>query len=353
MRFFLRPILSGIISRVKRIHSFEKLRRNTKKFIHKDEFFIDENTIFLVFIPATDYYYLPYFQLYRYKNVFVDFSYINSNEFILKTLRKIPTRIFYRKFVSKKYDPSKRYVIFFDGQYSLCSQRLKCFLRNRYPDCMIIFHLGDLLSTHKNINISEIKDFSDLVVTYDHNDAENNIITYHSHPYSSLPSEMLACSEGNSQLLFYGYAKNRSKLILQVYDKMKASGVKCDFSIPGLTSEDCSNRPELANAKFTPYLDYLKKLQCTDCILEIIQSGSQGCTFRTWEAIVYNKKLITNNKSIKDEPFYNQEYIQVIDSVESINVEWIKKDIKVNYGYADQISPKACFEFYIKCINNS
>lgn len=347
MRFFLRPILSGIISRVKRIHSFEKLRRNTKKFIHKDEFFIDENTIFLVFIPATDYYYLPYFQLYRYKNVFVDFSYINSNEFILKTLRKIPTGIFYRKFVSKKYDPSKRYVIFFDGQYVICSQKFRNFLKNNYTNCKIIFHLGDLISTKKGVRVDDIKDFADLVVTYDHNDADKYGFIYHFTPYTKLPAELLQSTFNKSQILFYGLAKNRTVELIQIYDKLKNSNMKCEFCIPDLSDDYLGSRPELANATYTPYWDYLRRVQNTQCLLEIIQKGSRGCTFRTLEAVVYNKKLITNNPSIREETFYNPQYIQVIDSIDSLDVDWITKDVKVDYGYVEQLSPKACFEFYL------
>jgi len=343
-------IISGLISRIKGILMFERLRMEAKKYIKKDGYLIDKDTVFLVFIPATDYYYLPYFQLYQYKNVYVRFSYINSNEFILKTFRKLSSNFLYGHYSKIKYDSSKRYVAFFDGQYSVCSQGFKHYLLNKYPGCKIVFHLGDLLSTHKNIKINEIKGFSDMVVTYDHNDADNNNLVYHSDPYSLLPSEMLKTNKEKSQVIFYGLAKNRVKDILQVYDMLKANGMKCDFGIPDLSAEDCESRPELANATFIPYLEYLKRVKSTDCILEIIQGGSRGCTFRTWEAVAYNKRLITNNKSVKDEAFYNPQYIQVIDSFDTIDIDWLQQDIKVDYNYAEKLSPKACFEFYLESL---
>lgn len=345
-------ILSGLISRIKGILMFERLRRESKKYIKKDGFLIDKDTIFLVFIPATDYYYLPYFQLYQYQNVFVRFSYINSNEFILKTFRKISSNFLYGQYSKIKYDPLKKYVAFFDGQYSVCSKGFKQYLQSKYPGCKIIFHLGDLLSTHKNIKIEEIKAFSDMVVTYDHNDADNNNLAYHSDPYSVLPAAMLNSNKEKSQIIFYGLAKNRAKEIVQVYDKLNSSGVKCDFGIPDLSAEYCETRPELAHATFIPYLEYLKRVKSTDCILEIIQGGSRGCTFRTWEAVAYNKRLITNNVSVKDEEFYNPQYIQVIDSFDTIDIEWLQQDIEVDYGYADKLSPKACFEFYLESLKD-
>ena len=346
-------ILSGLINRIKGIRMFEQLRQESKSFITKGDYLLNKDMFFFVYLPATDYYYLPYFQLYQYENVHVEFSYINSNEFFLRTLRKISSDLLYHRYTKQKYDPNKKYVFFFDGQYSLCSKGFKSYLQNKYPGCKIVFHLGDLLSTHKNINIKEIKEFSDLVVTFDHNDADNNGLTYHSDPYSVLPPGLLKSQRPECRLIFYGYAKNRVKEIMAVYDKMKAKGIRCDFSIPDLNADDCVKRPELANAQFTPYLEYLKRVQNADCILEIIQGGSRGCTFRTWEAVVYNKKLITNNQSVKEEQFYNPQFIQVIESFDSIDIDWLQREAKVDYGFIDKLSPKACFDFYMKCIENS
>ena len=342
-----------IISRLKSIFIFEILRYRSKKYISKKSILIDKDTLFFVYIPATDYYYLPYFQLYQFENVFVSFSYINSNELFLKTLRKTKNSSIYSKYIDVDYDNTKKYVFFFDGKYSWCSNTFREYLKKRYPGCKIIFHLGDLLSTHKNIHINEIKRFSDLVVTYDHNDADSNDLIYHSDPYSKLPREMLINDKDKCQLLFYGYAQNREEEILSVYDIMKNNGVKCDFCVPDLSQEGCGVCPELANAKFTPYLKYLKKVQNSDCILEIIQRGSRGCTFRTWEAIVYNKRLITNNQSVLNEEFYNPQFIQVIDSLDSINVDWIKNDVVVDYGYSDRLSPEECFKFYLDRLNKN
>lgn len=343
--------VKNLISRINSILTFEILRFRTKKYIVKDGYLIDKDTLFYVFVPATDYYYLPYFQLYQYKNVFVSFSYVNSNEFFLKTIRKTSSNSIYRKYIDVNYDSTKKYVFFFDGKYSWCSKQFRNYLKDRYPGCSIIFHLGDLLSTHKNIKIDEIKDFSDLVVTYDHNDADRNGLTYHTDPFSRIPTKLLNGINGKCNLIFYGYAKDRSKTLLLIYDRMKENGLKCDFGIPDLTEEECSTRPELANCHFTPYMEYLGKVQNSDCILEIIQGGSRGCTFRTWEAVVYNKKLITNNQSIKEEKFYNPDYIQVIDSYDSIDFDWLKKKVNVDYGYADKLSPKSCFEYYLSIIN--
>lgn len=335
-----------LINRINNVLSFEYLRCRTRNYIKSNEFLINPNTIFIICLPATDYYYLPYFQLYKYKNVIVNFSYINSNTYFSRLKDMILRNSKYRKYSEIKYDKAKEYIFFFDGQYTICSRELRLFLKKKYANCKIIFHLGDLIGTKKGIKIDDIKGFADLVVTYDHNDADKNGLTYHSDPYSKLPAEMFEQTNYKSQILFYGLAKNRAKELILIYDKLKSSNMKCEFCIPDLCDDYLGSRPELANAKYTPYLDYLKRVQNTQCLLEIIQKGSRGCTFRTWEAVVYNKKLITNNPSIREEAFYNPLYIQVIDSLDSLDVDWITKDVNVDYGYTEQLSPKACFEFY-------
>jgi len=336
-----------ILRRIKDIISFEKLRWGTGKFVEEGGYLKDKNTIFIVNLPATDYYYLPYFQLYQYKNVIVNFSYVNSNKAIADIMRRVSKYSIYRKYLRTKYDESKDYVIFFDGQYTLCTNEFREILKEKFPRCKIIFHLGDLIETKKGIKIEDIKSFSDLVVTYDHNDADKYGLQYHPDPYSKLPERMLNTSEEGKQVIFFGLAKNRADDILGVYDGLKKAGVNSLFSIPDLNDEYCNERPELRGAHFTPYLDYLKRVNTADCLLEIIQKGSRGCTFRTWEAVVYNKKLITNNPSVKEESFYDPNYIQVIDGLDDIDVEWIKKDITVNYRGGNDLSPSKCFEFYL------
>ena len=345
--------ISQYIYRLSCIITFEKLRYKIRKYIKKEGYFINEDIEFLVFLPANDFYYLPYFQLYNYKNVQVSFSYVNSNTIITSIFKKLPRFLKYRKYTKAKYVPSKKYVLFFDGLYSLASLDFREYIREKYFGCSIIFHLGDLLATKKGISINDIKEFSDLVVTFDHNDAERYGLLCHADPYSVLNRDMLNVSGEKTQLIFYGYAKDkdRAQWILQVYDKMRAHNVKCDFSVIGLNDEDIQKRPELADASFTPYLDYLSKVQSSDCLLEILQDGMSGATFRTWEAVVYNKKLITNNQSVKDEEFYNPQYIQVIDSIDSLDMEWLKNDVKVDYGYSGKLSPRSCFEYYLSMLN--
>lgn len=82
-----------------------------------------------------------------------------------------------------------------------------------------------------------------------------------------------------------------------------------------------------------PYEVVLKRTLEANCVLEIVRPGQVGFTLRTFEAVVYNKKLLTNNEHIKEFQFYNPSYMKVFKSVEDIDWKWVKERNAVNYHY--------------------
>jgi hypothetical protein len=48
-------------------------------------------------------------------------------------------------------------------------------------------------------------------------------------------------------------------------------------------------------------------------ILDVAKQGQTGLTFRPFEALGLNKKLITTNASIKDYDFYDPENIMIVE----------------------------------------
>ena len=68
------------------------------------------------------------------------------------------------------------------------------------------------------------------------------------------------------------------------------------------------------------YFDNIEKIKQSDIILEIGQIGQTGVTLRAIEAILFNKKLITTNKSIREYDFYNPEQIFILESQSYIDI---------------------------------
>ena len=97
-----------------------------------------------------------------------------------------------------------------------------------------------------------------------------------------------------------------------------------------------------------PYDQNVQKANESNCILEIVRKDFVGITQRYYEAIVYNRKLLTNNPEIKDMSYYNEEYMQYFESLEDIDWDWVRNDIKVDYNYQGDFSPKQWKEKLLK-----
>ena len=237
-------------------------------------------------------------------------------------------------------DSTDEIVFLFWGTFTLCSSQYRRYLKKHFPNCKITFTMFDLAKwcIEETNDMKNIKEFADAVFSYDIDDVQKYGLIFHRDAFSVLPESMLSGGSVDSDLNFCGKAKDRYNEILAVYDSAKRAGVICDFNVPKLPPEAKKAYPELAGSKYIPYIDYVKRIQGTNCLFEICQKGKKQYTLRPWEAIAYGKKILTSNKEFLREEFYNPEYIQVYDSPESIDWEWVKKRVDVDYHYIDKLS---------------
>jgi hypothetical protein len=97
-----------------------------------------------------------------------------------------------------------------------------------------------------------------------------------------------------------------------------------------------------------PYKEMLiHSIRC-NCLLDINQNGAVGNTSRFLEAIMYNKKLLTNNLAAKESEFYQPAYMFVFHDITEVNPEFILQDTQVDYHYHNEFSPVGL----IKTIDN-
>jgi len=93
---------------------------------------------------------------------------------------------------------------------------------------------------------------------------------------------------------FIGYQKDRGDILEDCKKTLESHGLHCFF----LTLRKGENE-----------MTYQKNLECTmnsQCLVDITNTDEQtGLSLRPLEALFFNKKLITNNQSIKNYPFYH------------------------------------------------
>lgn len=98
-------------------------------------------------------------------------------------------------------------------------------------------------------------------------------------------------------IYFVGHDKGRRKQIEFIRDVAEQQDIICDFQI-------------VKNRNFViPYREIQKAIMKSKAVLEINKEGQSGYTLRTMESLFFDKKLITNNKSILDAPFYRENNI--------------------------------------------
>ena len=94
---------------------------------------------------------------------------------------------------------------------------------------------------------------------------------------------------------------------------------------------------------------------CTEskCIIEILQHEASSPTFRTWEAISLNRKLLTSNQNIKTSPFYDERYVSIFHDEADIDWTFIEENNPYPDGnpYQEQISPTRLIEFMERELN--
>lgn len=211
-----------------------------------------------------------------------------------------------------------------------------------YMQPCLFFAIKDLISSDvcvsswlwnpiKNNNeiVDDIKLLKTLGVkcfTFDSEDARilnlNHLNTFYNMNVGSSKNES---SNINYDFYFLGVAKDRGELILKLQDEL--SFYNNLFIVPSKPSQ------------YITYVDNVKNIKSTRCLVDITQSQQHDITLRPLESIAYKKKLITNNVNIKEYPFYSSSNIFIwgVDKMENIEAflnspyEDIEKDVIKKY----------------------
>ena len=119
---------------------------------------------------------------------------------------------------------------------------------------------------------------------------------------------------------------------------LRENNISSDF---GLCYVD-DNHTKLDGITYNKPIEYdevLQRLENSTCILDVVGDYSGGVSLRYFEAVVYGKKLLTNNPLVKDMRFYNEKFIKVFKDINDIELEFLKNNEEVDYGYRDEFSP--------------
>ena len=180
----------------------------------------------------------------------------------------------------------------------------------------------------------------DYVFTFDQADAKTYGFSFTDTFYSILPHKGDQMSNAEKKDIYYiGGNKGRLQNLLALYSVMKDNNISSIYRITDVDESEQRWENEIIYNDFIDYSTTIEELRPCNCILELIAADQFGATLRYYEAICYDKKLLTNNKNVVNLPFYNPDYIHVFEKPEDIDWGWVKERVPVDYHYDGQFSP--------------
>ena len=215
-------------------------------------------------------------------------------------------------------------------------------LRSKCPDCKLVYYLIDGVERTALINhcgVKQVTDYLkrfDCVGTYDFNDAEKYGYDYIESPVWSAPDKTVDVPV-EYDVYFSGRDKRRENLLSDIRRKLDAEGVSSKLIVVGENGRDY-NSTAVSLMNWRPYPEVVEESRKARCLLDIVAALNTGATIRYKEAVIYNKKLLTNFPDVARLPYYDSRWMKVFSDASDIDVDWLLRDEKVDYGYKGDFS---------------
>lgn len=235
---------------------------------------------------------------------------------------------------SIEWDNKKKYcVIFSDVSAGRTDKKYLDELHKKDNIRLVLVNVNNV-SRKKNIIESRL-DYFDLIFSFDRKDAEKYGFIYYPTLYSI---QKIKNGIPEYDAFFVGVAKDRLNMLHEIYNIITAAGGRAEFFISGVKKKDC----KYSDIHYNEWLNYtqiLEYIQKSKCLIEVMGGEQDGVTLRAMEAICYDKKLITNNRSVQNLSFYRTGFIQTFKEANDINTDFIINNDRVDFHYNNEFSP--------------
>lgn len=196
--------------------------------------------------------------------------------------------------------------------------------------------------------VLELKKMGVKVYTFEKDDCKKYNLSYNPQLYPYLYTKPQNINI-EYDCYFCAADKNRTQTLIKIKKALEKNNITYKFRI--LLKKHIKynfNKNDVKGIIFMeksiPYEQLLNETFKSKAILEIVQEGQNGFTWRVFESIFYDKKLITNNKSLKDYDFYHPNNIFILDNNYDEIKEFLEKpfikidnEIKEKYDYKNWI----------------
>lgn len=171
-----------------------------------------------------------------------------------------------------------------------------------------------LLSDNENY-LDRVSSVFDVIYSFDPQDCLKYNLSYVDQFLPFTLSKIRAHAEEPQKICsppscFYlgGYDRYRAELLRELAPLLQKNHCHPDFYLVD-GDEKNSDYPSVCVNKKLTYQQNIEKLQKSSIVVEINKPGQTGLTLRALEAMAFNKKLITNNVSVKTHVFYHPDRV--------------------------------------------
>lgn len=170
------------------------------------------------------------------------------------------------------------------------------YIHKRWPSKRLIlwYKNAAVKSCHPSSRLSKICE----LWSFDERDCEEYHMRFNHQFY--YPLDVPEALPISTDVSFVGLDKGRLEMLQNLQQKFESMGLRTKFNIVGYNSE-----------RFT-YPQIVKEIAQSRAVLDIQASWQTGMTLRPFEAMFYQKKLITNDFRAKDAPFYTPENVFIL-----------------------------------------
>lgn len=269
------------------------------------------------------YYFKPF------QNKFVKRLYMIHNSRPLNNKKELPLKTVWFKRALKGMRISREDIVYFllyESFHLSYSRKFLLYLKSSFPKCKLCFMYLNPVTDLISGKVQKVTDCLDAVITFNEKDAKKYNLSF----APLQPYKLPICIDKNipeSDVFFIGADKGRLPKLLSIYEKLSSEGIKCDFHIVGVSEDQQKYSDQIRYNQKILYSEVLARVYASKCILEVLQKDEDYLSIRTFEAIQYHKKLLTESRSVKKYGFYDPEVIQVFDNPEHIDTRFITKTV--------------------------
>ncbi len=198
-------------------------------------------------------------------------------------------------------------------------------------------------------NISFLRKNMDAIGVYDPSLAERYKIRFWPNAFPSLKPES---EEIEYDLCFVGNGLGRSSKIEKIADFCKENGLKTAIFLMNPDGPK-KNKNITYLDSMIPYRETVELVQKSRCVLEL-QRDYGGCSMRVLEAVILNKKILTDNINVFRMPCCegHAQFIHYFQDVDDIDIDFFKVD-DVDYKYAGQYSADRFLKRVCESVQNT